>query len=100
MRHRQKPTVVVSDILNNYLDWVAHNYASLDTDDLIKVFDVAYCMYLDKQVPEYSSAVKTLGEKYVEELSGVMQKYSVDKPDLLYKICMLYLDKAIKKGVV
>lgn len=100
MRHRQKPTVVVSDILNNYLDWVAFNYSPLDADDLIKVFDTAYCMYLDKQVPEYSSAVKALGTRYLEELSGVMKKYSVDKPDLLYEICMLYLNKATKKGEI
>lgn len=98
MRHRQKPTVVVSDILNNYLDWVASNYAPLDTEDLVKVFDVAYCMYLDKRVPECSSAVKALGARYLDELTGVMKKYSVDKPDLLYEICMLYLNKAVEKG--
>ena len=98
MRHRQKPIVVVSDILNNYLDWVASNYAPLDTEDLVKVFDVAYCIYLDKQVPECSSAVKALGVRYLDELTGVMKKYSVDKPDLLYEICMLYLNKAVEKG--
>ena len=101
MKRRQKSiTSVVSEILNKYLDWVSLNYDELDTKDVQGVFDVVYLTYLDKPIPEYSSAIKAIAARYADEFNNIMSKYSVDKPDLLYEICMLYLTKAIKKGVI
>jgi type I restriction-modification system DNA methylase subunit len=100
MKHKQKPTAVVSDILNNYLDWIGKNYPDLDEKDLKGVFDVVYLTYLGKSVTQYSSAVKAIASCYSDNFNKIMKKYFVDKPDLLYEICMLYLSKAIEKGAM
>lgn len=100
MKHKQKPTVVVTDILNNYLEWVSKNYPDLDEEDLRGVFDVVYLTYLGKPVKQYSSAVKAIAACYLDDFNKIMKKYFVDKPNLLYEICMLYLSKAIEKGAI
>lgn len=100
MKHKKKPTAVVSDILNNYLDWIGKNYPDLDKEDLKGVFDTVYLTYLGKPVTQYSSAVKAIASCYLDNFSKIMKKYFVDKPDLLYEICMLYLSKAIEKGAM